>query len=164
MIESLEVLQRTWHVDGQSVRPDHRMVAHTGFLTHARLLAPGDVNFLDLVVLAAAGRGGLDRLSHRASCDESRRGPGSSAASSWRSCSSTTSRKRCVVHRRARGCSARSCSCSLIATIGHAVGYAIGSAVHNRFGGRANPALHTSDRVAGAIVGVTGVLALDVAR
>jgi tRNA (adenine57-N1/adenine58-N1)-methyltransferase len=38
MIESLEVLQRTWHVDGQSVRPDHRMVAHTGFLTHARLL------------------------------------------------------------------------------------------------------------------------------
>jgi tRNA (adenine57-N1/adenine58-N1)-methyltransferase len=41
MVETLEVLQRTWHVDGQSVRPDHRMVAHTGFLTHARLLAPG---------------------------------------------------------------------------------------------------------------------------
>lgn len=40
MTETLEVLQRTWHVDGQSVRPDHRMVAHTGFLTHARLLAP----------------------------------------------------------------------------------------------------------------------------
>ncbi len=40
MAESLEVLQRSWHVDGQSVRPDHRMVAHTGFLTHARLLAP----------------------------------------------------------------------------------------------------------------------------
>jgi len=40
MAETLEVLQRTWHVDGQSVRPDHRMVAHTGFLTHARLLAP----------------------------------------------------------------------------------------------------------------------------
>ncbi len=39
MCETLEVLQRTWHVDGQSVRPDHRMVAHTGFLTHARLLA-----------------------------------------------------------------------------------------------------------------------------
>jgi tRNA (adenine57-N1/adenine58-N1)-methyltransferase len=39
MVESLEVLQRTWHVDGQSVRPDHRMVAHTGFLTHARLLS-----------------------------------------------------------------------------------------------------------------------------
>ena len=41
MVETLEVLQRTWHVDGQSVRPDHRMVAHTGFLTHARLLASG---------------------------------------------------------------------------------------------------------------------------
>ena len=40
MAESLEVLQRSWHVDGQSVRPDHRMVAHTGFLTHARLLTP----------------------------------------------------------------------------------------------------------------------------
>jgi tRNA (adenine57-N1/adenine58-N1)-methyltransferase len=39
MVESLEVLQRTWHVEGQSVRPDHRMVAHTGFLTHGRLLA-----------------------------------------------------------------------------------------------------------------------------
>jgi len=38
MIETLEVLQRTWHVEGQSIRPDHRMVAHTGFLTHARLL------------------------------------------------------------------------------------------------------------------------------
>ncbi|MGH9050801.1 MAG: tRNA (adenine-N1)-methyltransferase [Acidimicrobiia bacterium] len=40
MADTVEVLQRGWHVDGQSVRPDHRMVAHTGFLTHARLLAP----------------------------------------------------------------------------------------------------------------------------
>jgi tRNA (adenine57-N1/adenine58-N1)-methyltransferase catalytic subunit len=38
MAETIEVLQRTWHVEGQSVRPDHRMVAHTGFLTSARLL------------------------------------------------------------------------------------------------------------------------------
>jgi tRNA (adenine57-N1/adenine58-N1)-methyltransferase catalytic subunit len=38
MAETMEVLLRTWHVEGQSVRPDHRMVAHTGFLTHARLL------------------------------------------------------------------------------------------------------------------------------
>lgn len=37
--ETLEVLHRTWHIEGQSVRPDHRMVAHTGFLTSARLLA-----------------------------------------------------------------------------------------------------------------------------
>jgi tRNA (adenine57-N1/adenine58-N1)-methyltransferase len=41
MVETIEVLQRGWHVDGQSVRPDHRMVAHTGFLTHARLLSNG---------------------------------------------------------------------------------------------------------------------------
>ena len=40
MAQTLEVMHRTWHVDGQSVRPDHRMVAHTGFLTHARLLVP----------------------------------------------------------------------------------------------------------------------------
>jgi tRNA (adenine57-N1/adenine58-N1)-methyltransferase len=40
MAETLEVLQRGWHVEGQSIRPDHRMVAHTGFLTVARLLAP----------------------------------------------------------------------------------------------------------------------------
>jgi len=40
MAETVEILQRGWHIDGQSVRPDHRMVAHTGFLTHARLLTP----------------------------------------------------------------------------------------------------------------------------
>ncbi|MBU6328392.1 MAG: tRNA (adenine-N1)-methyltransferase [Acidobacteria bacterium] len=38
MPETVEVLNRTWHVEGMAVRPDHRMVAHTGFLTHARLL------------------------------------------------------------------------------------------------------------------------------
>lgn len=38
LIETVEVLNRTWHVEGNSVRPDHRMVAHTGFLTHARLI------------------------------------------------------------------------------------------------------------------------------
>jgi tRNA (adenine57-N1/adenine58-N1)-methyltransferase len=40
MAQTTEVLQRTWHVEGQSVRPDHRMVGHTGFLTSARLLSP----------------------------------------------------------------------------------------------------------------------------
>ena len=35
---TLEVLHRTWHIEGQSVRPDHRMVAHTGFLTVARFV------------------------------------------------------------------------------------------------------------------------------
>jgi tRNA (adenine57-N1/adenine58-N1)-methyltransferase len=36
LAETTEVLVRTWHVTRQSVRPDHRMVAHTGFLTTAR--------------------------------------------------------------------------------------------------------------------------------
>jgi len=40
LAETIEVLQRSWHVEGQAVRPDHRMVAHTGFLTSARLLGP----------------------------------------------------------------------------------------------------------------------------
>ena len=35
---TLEVLHRGWHVEGQAVRPDHRMVAHTAFLTVARFL------------------------------------------------------------------------------------------------------------------------------
>jgi tRNA (adenine57-N1/adenine58-N1)-methyltransferase len=37
--ETIEVLHRGWYVEGQAVRPDHRMVAHTGFLTHARKAA-----------------------------------------------------------------------------------------------------------------------------
>jgi tRNA (adenine57-N1/adenine58-N1)-methyltransferase len=42
LIETFEGLVRTWNVDGQSVRPDHRMVAHTGFLIIGRKLAvPG---------------------------------------------------------------------------------------------------------------------------
>lgn len=36
--ETSEILRRTWHIVGASVRPDHRMVAHTGFLTQARWL------------------------------------------------------------------------------------------------------------------------------
>ena len=39
--ESWESMVRTWNVDGLSVRPDHRMVAHTGFLLTARRLAAG---------------------------------------------------------------------------------------------------------------------------
>ncbi len=35
---TLEVLHRGWHIEGQAVRPDHRMVAHTGFLTVGRFL------------------------------------------------------------------------------------------------------------------------------
>ncbi len=41
--EPTETLVRGWHVEGLAVRPDHRMVAHTGFLMTARRLAPGTV-------------------------------------------------------------------------------------------------------------------------
>ena len=37
--ETVETLVRGWHVDGLAVRPDHRMVAHTAFLTTVRRLA-----------------------------------------------------------------------------------------------------------------------------
>lgn len=40
LIETIEALVRPWNVDGQSVRPVHRMVAHTGFLTVARRILP----------------------------------------------------------------------------------------------------------------------------
>jgi tRNA (adenine57-N1/adenine58-N1)-methyltransferase catalytic subunit len=36
MVRTFETLQRGWNVDGLSVRPDHRMVAHTAFLVVAR--------------------------------------------------------------------------------------------------------------------------------
>lgn len=38
--ETVETLQRAWHVDGLAVRPDHRMVAHTAFLTAVRRVPP----------------------------------------------------------------------------------------------------------------------------
>lgn len=41
--DAAETLVRGWHVEGLAVRPDHRMVAHTGFLVTARRLAPGTV-------------------------------------------------------------------------------------------------------------------------
>lgn len=36
LAETCEVMTRNWHVAGEAVRPEHRMVAHTGFITHAR--------------------------------------------------------------------------------------------------------------------------------
>ena len=36
LAETVEILMRPWNIDGPSVRPAHRMVAHTGFLTTAR--------------------------------------------------------------------------------------------------------------------------------
>jgi tRNA (adenine57-N1/adenine58-N1)-methyltransferase len=39
-VETFETLVRPWNIDGTSVRPFHRMVAHTGFITVARRVVP----------------------------------------------------------------------------------------------------------------------------
>jgi tRNA (adenine57-N1/adenine58-N1)-methyltransferase len=36
VVETSEALFRPWHVDGLAVRPEHRMIGHTGFLVSAR--------------------------------------------------------------------------------------------------------------------------------
>jgi len=41
LIQTFETLLRTWNIQGRSVRPDHRMVAHSGFITVARKVEPG---------------------------------------------------------------------------------------------------------------------------
>ncbi len=40
LVETFETLYRPWNIEGQSVRPFHRMVAHTGFITVARRVVP----------------------------------------------------------------------------------------------------------------------------
>lgn len=52
-----ETMLRGWHLDGLAVRPDHRMVAHTGFLITARRLADG------APVFTKARRGGKTEAS-----------------------------------------------------------------------------------------------------
>jgi tRNA (adenine57-N1/adenine58-N1)-methyltransferase catalytic subunit len=41
LIQTFETLLRTWNIQGRSVRPDHRMVAHSGFITVARKVEAG---------------------------------------------------------------------------------------------------------------------------
>ena len=74
LAETIEVLQRSWHVEGQSVRPDHRMVAHTGFLTSARLLG------------AAGPRAGAAARQATSSASSARpgRATGCAGAAGWR--------------------------------------------------------------------------------
>jgi tRNA (adenine57-N1/adenine58-N1)-methyltransferase catalytic subunit len=36
LVETSEAIIRPWHVEGLAVRPEHRMVGHTGFLVSAR--------------------------------------------------------------------------------------------------------------------------------
>ena len=46
-VETFETLYRPWNIEGQSVRPFHRMVAHTGFITVARRVVPEESGTLD---------------------------------------------------------------------------------------------------------------------
>ncbi len=39
--QAFETMVRTWHLEGLAVRPDHRMVGHTGFLLISRRMAAG---------------------------------------------------------------------------------------------------------------------------
>ena len=39
--ESSETIVRGWHHEGFAVRPQQRMIGHTGFLIHSRRMAPG---------------------------------------------------------------------------------------------------------------------------
>ena len=44
LIETFETLVRHWNIDGRSVRPDLRMIAHSGFITVARRMEKGDAS------------------------------------------------------------------------------------------------------------------------
>ena len=105
MAETIEVLQRGWHIEGQSVRPDHRMVAHTGFLTHARLLGNPLLNTLDLL-LVALRRGGGDRWLSTRVPDEGRRRGWAWRSASW---SAPSCSRRCS-GRSTRPAASSSCS------------------------------------------------------
>jgi tRNA (adenine57-N1/adenine58-N1)-methyltransferase len=36
-IDTFEIMMRSWSITGRSVRPEHRMIGHTGFITVARV-------------------------------------------------------------------------------------------------------------------------------
>ncbi|MBR61203.1 MAG: tRNA (adenine-N1)-methyltransferase [Dehalococcoidia bacterium] len=40
LVETSELMVRSWHVAQRSIRPDHRMIGHTGFITTARKCLP----------------------------------------------------------------------------------------------------------------------------
>ncbi len=55
LLQTFETLMRHWNIEGRSVRPDLRMIAHSGFLTVARRMDPGD---------AARPAHGLSEVGH----------------------------------------------------------------------------------------------------
>lgn len=55
LVETFETLVRPWNIEGQSVRPFHRMVAHTGFLTLARRVLPEEGGGAPAAIAAPEG-------------------------------------------------------------------------------------------------------------
>ncbi len=161
MAETIEVLHRSWNIEGQSVRPDHRMVAHTGFLTHAapprrarlRRLRTSALNTLDvlLVISAVAAAFGGYRLGLLA------------RVASWIGLALGViagARLLPPILRAIEGASGPQLLFVSLGTIlgmafvGQAIGLLVGSRLHLALPGRA---VRSADRVAGGIAGVLGV-------
>jgi tRNA (adenine57-N1/adenine58-N1)-methyltransferase len=53
---------RGWHLEGLAVRPEHRMIGHTGFLVTARRIAP-NTTLPSFKVRAAKNTGSDEDLS-----------------------------------------------------------------------------------------------------
>ena len=51
LVETFETLFRPWNIENTSVRPFHRMVAHTGFITVARRVVPEDSPFQPRIMM-----------------------------------------------------------------------------------------------------------------
>ena len=60
LVDSFEIMHRGWHLAETSARPDHRMVAHTGFITTAVRCAPRPARAQPVTAVPehAAGEGG----------------------------------------------------------------------------------------------------------
>ncbi len=54
-VEAMENLLRHWHIEGASIRPEHRMVAHTGFVITARRLATRPASSATAATVPEAG-------------------------------------------------------------------------------------------------------------
>ena len=40
LISTIEIMERSWDISGRTMRPSHRMIAHTGFITTTRKCVP----------------------------------------------------------------------------------------------------------------------------
>lgn len=75
-IESFETLLRNWHVKGMSVRPVHRMVAHSAFIIVARRLADVAMEAMPALAPRDEGEHADDRASDEPEPADSEYGAG----------------------------------------------------------------------------------------